>query len=170
MAFIRRSEYEYPGYSDRNCRLFSHMYSDRFLCRQRRQKALSRGGPSDIQEEYFKTHERIDVSCKSKNVILTKGSGVLLFTCILPVCSLIAIAKTFWQSFGLTFGLMAWISIYDTCFLDWVLSADVPTGGYRAYGQSLSPEVVPREGHAVSRHHLRTDPCRFGGWIVTLIR
>ena len=119
--------------------------------------------PPDIQEEYFKTHERVDVSYKSKNVILTKSFGVLLFTAILLVCSLIAGAKTFWQGFGLTFGLMAWIGIYDTCFLDWVLSADVPTGGYRAYGQSLSPEVVPREGHAVSRHHLRTDPLRSGG-------
>ena len=35
--------------------------------------------PSDIQAEYFKTHERMDVSYKSKNVLLTKGFGVLLF-------------------------------------------------------------------------------------------
>ena len=34
--------------------------------------------PPDIQEEYFKSHERVDVSYKSKNVILTKGFGVLL--------------------------------------------------------------------------------------------
>ena len=27
--------------------------------------------PPDIQEEYFKSHERVDVSYKSKNVILT---------------------------------------------------------------------------------------------------
>ena len=33
--------------------------------------------PPDIQEEYFKTHDRVDVSYKSKNVILTKGFGVL---------------------------------------------------------------------------------------------
>jgi len=36
--------------------------------------------PPDIQEEYFKTHERVDVSYQSKNVVLTKGLGVLLFT------------------------------------------------------------------------------------------
>ena len=36
--------------------------------------------PPDIQAEYFKTHERVDVSYKSKNVLLTKGFGVLLFT------------------------------------------------------------------------------------------
>ena len=55
--------------------------------------------PPDIQEEYFKTHERVDVSYKSKNVILTKGFGVLLFTCILLACALVAGAKTFWQGF-----------------------------------------------------------------------
>ena len=65
--------------------------------------------PPDIQEEYFKTHERVDVSYKSKNVLLTKGFGVLLFTCILLICSLMAGAKTFWQGFLLTFGLMVWI-------------------------------------------------------------
>ena len=74
--------------------------------------------PPDIQAEYFKTHERMDVSYKSKNVLLTKGFGVLLFTGILLVCALVAGARTFWQGFGLTFGLMAWIGIYDTCFLD----------------------------------------------------
>lgn len=62
--------------------------------------------PPDIQEEYFKTHERVDVSYKSKNVILTKGLGVLIFTGILLVCSLVAGAETFWQGFWLTFGLM----------------------------------------------------------------
>jgi len=82
--------------------------------------------PPDIQAEYFKTHERMDVSYKSKNVLLTKGFGVLLFTGILLVCALVAGARTFWQGFGLTFGLMAWIGIYDTCFLDWVLFANLP--------------------------------------------
>ena len=82
--------------------------------------------PPEIQEEYFKTHERIDVSYKSKNVLLTKGLGVLIFTGILLVCSLIAGAETFRQGFGLSFGLMAWIGLYDTCFLDWVLFANLP--------------------------------------------
>ncbi len=82
--------------------------------------------PPDIQEEYFKTHERIDVSNRSKNVLLTKGFGVLIFTAILLGCALVAKANTFWQGFRLTFGLMAWIGIYDTCFLDWVLFANLP--------------------------------------------
>ncbi len=33
--------------------------------------------PPDIREEYFKTHERMDVSAKSKKVIFTKSLGIL---------------------------------------------------------------------------------------------
>ena len=81
--------------------------------------------PPDIQEEYFKTHEKMDVTYKSKRVVLTKSAGVLIFTAILLVCALIAGADTFRQGFLLAFGLMAWIGIYDTCFLDWVLFANL---------------------------------------------
>ena len=81
--------------------------------------------PPDIQEEYFKTHERIDVSYRSKNVVLTKGLGILVFISVLFFCAWIAGAKTFWQGFGLSFGLMVWIGIYDTFFLDWVLFANL---------------------------------------------
>ena len=35
--------------------------------------------PPDIQEEYFKTHERIEVGYRSKKVILTKSLGLLVF-------------------------------------------------------------------------------------------
>ena len=83
--------------------------------------------PPDIQEEYFKTHERVDTSGFSKKVVLTKSFGLLLFTCILLVCSLLSGAKTFLQGFLLAFGLMAWIGMYDTFFLDWVLFANMRT-------------------------------------------
>lgn len=82
--------------------------------------------PPDIQEEYFKTHERVDVSGSSKKVILAKSFGIVLFTGILLVCAWIAGAKNFWQGFLLAFGLMAWIGAYDTFFLDWVLFANLP--------------------------------------------
>lgn len=81
--------------------------------------------PPEIQEEYFKTHEKMDVSYKSKKVLLTKGFGVLLFTLILFGCALLAGAKTFKEGFLLTFGLMIWIGAYDTFFLDWVLFANL---------------------------------------------
>ncbi len=40
--------------------------------------------PPDIQEEYFKTHERVDVSYKSKKVVLAKSCGILIFA-VIPV-------------------------------------------------------------------------------------
>ena len=82
--------------------------------------------PPDIQEEYFKTHERVDVTYQSKNVMLTKGLGLLVFIAILLACALLAGAKTFWQGFWLAFALMVWIGAYDTFFLDWVLFANMP--------------------------------------------
>ncbi|MBQ6331825.1 MAG: hypothetical protein IJI34_03520 [Clostridia bacterium] len=88
--------------------------------------------PQDIQEEYFKTHERVDVSIKSKRVFLTKSLGIVVFTGILFACALFAEAKTFWQGFLLTFGLMVWIGAYDTFFLDWVLFANLK--GFRLEG------------------------------------
>ena len=56
--------------------------------------------PPDIQEEYFKTHERVDVSYRSRNVVLAKSAGVLLFTAILVGCALVAGARTFAQGFS----------------------------------------------------------------------
>ncbi len=85
-----------------------------------------RNYPPDIREEYFKTHERRDVSCRSKKVLLTKGFGLLLFTAVLLGCALLAGAATFRQGFISAFGLMAWIGVYDTFFLDWVLFANLP--------------------------------------------
>jgi len=82
--------------------------------------------PPDIQEEYFKTHDRVEVSYKSKKVLLTKSLGVLIFTAILVVCALLAGAQTFLQGFLLAFGLMVWIGLYDTFFIDWVLFANLP--------------------------------------------
>lgn len=109
---------------------FAAIFTAIVLTAYRGDKKYSAAGihnyPPDIQEEYFKTHERIDVSGSSKNVILAKSFGIVLFTGILLVCSLFAGAKTFWQGFLLTFGLMIWIGAYDTFFLDWVLFANLP--------------------------------------------
>ena len=81
--------------------------------------------PPDIQEEYFKTHERIEVSYKSKKVLAAKSLGVMIFTVILIGCAWCAGARTFLQGFLLAFGLMAWIGAYDTFFIDWVLFANI---------------------------------------------
>ena len=81
--------------------------------------------PPDIQEEYFKTHERIEVGYKSKGVIAAKSLGILMFTVILVACAYFAGARTFLQGFLLACGLMVWIGAYDTFFIDWVLFANI---------------------------------------------
>ena len=129
--------------------------------------------PPDIQAEYFKTHERIDVSYKSRNVLLTKDLGVLLFTGILLVCSLVAGAKTFRQGFGLTFGLMAWIGIYDTCFLDWVLFANLPMfrlEGTEHMDKAYHQKWFHAKGMLFPGIIFALIPAVLVGWLVTLIR
>lgn len=81
--------------------------------------------PPDIQEEYFKTHERVDVSYKSKRVIFTKSLGIVIFCVILLLSALWAGASTFLEGFLLSFGLMVWIGLYDTLFIDWILFANI---------------------------------------------
>ena len=81
--------------------------------------------PPDIQEEYFKTHERVEVGYKSKNVIFAKSLGIIIFTIILTACAYFVGAKTFKEGFLIAFILMVWIGLYDTLFLDWILFANL---------------------------------------------
>jgi len=129
--------------------------------------------PPDIQEEYFKTHARMDVSYKSKNVILTKGFGVLLFTGILLVCALAAGAKSFRQGFCLAFGLMAWIGVYDTCFLDWVLFANLPRfrlEGTEHMDKAYHQKWFHLKGMLFPGVLFALIPAALVGWLVTLLR
>ena len=63
--------------------------------------------PPEIQEEYFKTHERVPTEPLSKRVVLTKGVAVLIFTAVLVVMALLAGARDFLQGFLFAFGMMA---------------------------------------------------------------
>jgi hypothetical protein len=58
-------------------------------------------------------------------VFFTKSFAVLVFAVILFMCAHFAWATTFKEWFILTFILMAWIWIYDTFFLDWIVFANV---------------------------------------------
>ncbi len=129
--------------------------------------------PPDIQEEYFKTHKRIDVSYRSKNVLLAKSAGILVFTGILLLCALIAGAETFWQGSLLTFGLMVWIGIYDTCFLDWVLFANLPMfrlEGTEHMDQAYHQKWFHAKGMLFPGIIFAMIPAALAGWLVTLIR
>ncbi len=81
--------------------------------------------PPKIQEEYFKTHEKISVEPLSKRVLVLKGCAIFVFTGLLAFMVYIAGARSFLQGFGLAFGFMVWIGAYDTFFLDWVLFANM---------------------------------------------
>lgn len=127
--------------------------------------------PPDIQEEYFKTHERVDVSYQSKSVLLVKGLGILLFTGILLVCALAAGAKTFWQGFWLAFGLMAWIGLYDTCFLDWVLFANLPRfrlEGTEHMDKAYHQKWFHARGMLFPGTIFALIPALLVGWLVTM--
>ena len=129
--------------------------------------------PPDIQEEYFKTHERVDVSYRSKNVFLTKSLGVLIFTGILFVCALIAGADTFRKGFLLAFGLMAWIGVYDTCFLDWVLFANLRMfrlEGTEHMDKAYHQKWFHAKGMLFPGIVFALIPAALVGWLITLVR
>ena len=129
--------------------------------------------PPDIQEEYFKTHERVDVSVKSKSVLLTKSLGIVIFTGILFVCALLAGAKTFLEGFLLTFGLMVWIGAYDTFFLDWVLFANLKRfrlEGTEHMDKAYHQKWFHLKGMLFPGIIFALIPAALVGWLVTLIR
>ena len=53
--------------------------------------------PKEIQEEYFKTHKKIETSPLSARTILIKSFGILIFTALLIGGAIIVGAKTFWD-------------------------------------------------------------------------
>ena len=129
--------------------------------------------PPDIREEYFKTHERLDVSCRSKNVFLTKSLGVLIFTGILFLCALAAGADSFRKGFWLSFGLMAWIGVYDTCFLDWVLFANLPMfrlEGTEHMDRAYHQKWFHAKGMLFPGVVFALIPAALVGWLITLVR
>ena len=142
------------------------------MARNKESTAYIHNCPPDIQEEYFKTHPGKDVTYHSKKVIFTKGLGVLFFTLILAACAYFAGAKNFWQGFFVAFGLMVWIGMYDTFFLDWVLFANMK------YFRLPGTEHMDRAYHQ-KWFHLKgmlfpgvvfaLIPAALVGWIITWI-
>lgn len=79
--------------------------------------------PPEIQEEYFKTHKKIETAPLSKRTIALKSIGIIIFSAILTAGAVFAGAETFWD--GVVFGLILFAAMgsWDTFFLDWVLFA-----------------------------------------------
>ena len=81
--------------------------------------------PEDIQEEYFKTHERIPSKFFTPTVLLKKGMALIIALILLLVVVKLAGAHDFWSAFGVGYGMWLFIDWYDCFFLDWVLFANM---------------------------------------------
>ncbi len=81
--------------------------------------------PKDIQEEYFKTHERVPSEFFSKSVLLKKGCALLVALLLMLVLMKLAGAYGFWSALALSYGIWLFIDWYDCFFLDWVLFANM---------------------------------------------
>ena len=81
--------------------------------------------PQDIQEEYFKTHERIPAKFLSPTVLLKKGMAILVALVLLLVVVWLAGAYDFRSALGIGYGIWLFIDWYDCFFLDWVLFANM---------------------------------------------
>ena len=81
--------------------------------------------PKDIQEEYFKSHERVPADFFSPTVLLKKGLAILVVLAALVGLLWLAGVKGFWQAFAVGYGMWLFIDWYDCFFLDWVLFANM---------------------------------------------
>jgi len=81
--------------------------------------------PEDIQEEYFKTHERIPSKFFTPTVLLKKGMALLIALALLLLVVKLAGAYDFWSALGVGYGIWLFIDWYDCFFLDWVLFANL---------------------------------------------
>ncbi|MBR1931225.1 MAG: hypothetical protein IJ833_07105 [Lachnospiraceae bacterium] len=79
--------------------------------------------PPEIQEEYFKTHERVETAPLSRRTLLIKSIALLAFAGILTGGAILAGADSFGDGFLFGIILFAVVGAYDTFFLDWVLFA-----------------------------------------------
>lgn len=81
--------------------------------------------PEDIQEEYFKTHERIPSEFFSKTVLLKKGFAVLLVIALFMLLIWLSGAYDFLTAFAVSYGVWTFINWYDCFILDWVFFANM---------------------------------------------
>ena len=81
--------------------------------------------PKDIQEEYFKSHERVPAEFFSSTVLLKKGLALVFVLAVLLGLLWLAGVEGFWQAFAVGYGMWLFIDWYDCFFLDWVIFANM---------------------------------------------
>lgn len=115
--------------------------------------------PKDIQEEYFKTHERVPSTFFSMTVLLKKGFATFLVIVLFIVLIKIAGARNFYWAFVVSYGLWSIINWYDCFILDWVFFANIKS--IRLPGT----EHMNRAYHQKKYHFIRA----IYGWLIGLI-
>lgn len=81
--------------------------------------------PKDIQDEYFKTHERIDAEPLGKIAVVKKSLFLIVGTLILALLMVLAGAKTFFMGFLGSYIIWFAINAWDCFFMDWILFANI---------------------------------------------
>lgn len=81
--------------------------------------------PADIQEEYFKTHERVPSAFFSKTVLLKKGFAIVLVIALFLFLIWLSGAYSFLSAFAVSYGIWTFINWYDCFILDWVFFANI---------------------------------------------
>ena len=79
--------------------------------------------PPEIQEEYFKTHERIPTAPLSARTVIVKSIGIIIFTALLTGGAILAGADSFGDGALFAAILFLVVGAWDTFFIDWVLFA-----------------------------------------------
>lgn len=81
--------------------------------------------PEEIQEEYFKTHERIPSKFFTPEVLAQKGMAIVICVAFILLAVWLAGAYDFWSALAVSYGIWLLIDWYDCFFLDWVLFANM---------------------------------------------
>lgn len=81
--------------------------------------------PKDIQEEYFKTHERIPAAPLSKPALIKKSLVILPIAYLLSWLARWCGAVSFVQGFLFSYTLWLVLDWYDCFILDWVFFANL---------------------------------------------
>jgi len=126
--------------------------------------------PKDIQEEYFKTHERIPSEFFSVTVLIKKCIGLLIALVVLMGLIWLVGARNFTEAFFVSYGLWTIIDWYDCFILDWVFFANMKS--VRLPGT----EHMDKAYHQKKYHFIRSlygmfiglIPCLMGAALYTL--
>jgi len=127
--------------------------------------------PKDIQEEYFKTHDRIQSSFFSASVLIKKCIGLLVALVLLVLLIWFVGARNFTEAFIVSYGLWTIIDWYDCFILDWVFFANMKS--VRLPGT----EHMDKAYHQKKYHFIRSLygmaigllPCLIGSALYTLL-